>query len=311
MELVEVAAAVVVAQQRARVGVLAGLAACLGVSALARAAAFFQQGAHERSSTHNFSACFFFHAPPSPPHTHTHTPRTVYTSTCVHVAVPPGVAGASFQFKSSDPNDLFRAFFGSNNPFAGMEGLGGGGGGPFGGGAFGGGGAPAIRSSLPCTLEELATGTTKRIKVTRKRGGADSEKILEIVVRPGWRAGTTVTFENEGDEVRGGGKPADLQFVIEERPHERFQRDKNDLVMDVSLGLGQALCGTKLEVKALDGRTLSLAIPEVITPGYIKRIRGEGMPAKAGKGDLVLRFSVKFPTFIPEANKAALKSMLG
>ena len=179
-----------------------------------------------------------------------------------------------------------------------------------GGFGAGGGAAPAIRSTLPCTLEELATGCTKRIKVTRKRGGVDSEKILEISVKPGWKAGTTVTFENEGDEVRNG-KPADLQFVIEEKAHERFQRDKADLVMDVRLPLGQALCGTKLEVKALDGRTLSLAIPEVITPGYIKRIKGEGMPVKGGgKGDLVLRFEVTFPAFIAEAKKAQLRSLL-
>jgi DnaJ-class molecular chaperone len=192
-------------------------------------------------------------------------------------------------------------------PGGGMGGMGGG----FGASAA----APAIRSSIQCSLEELATGCTKRIKVTRKRSGVDSEKILEIVVKPGWRAGTTVTFENEGDEVAGGaGKPADLQFVIEERAHKLFQRDKNDLVMDVKLALGAALCGTKLEVPALDGRVLSLAIPEVITPGYIKRIKGEGMPitgaAGGARGDLVLRFEVTFPASIAEAKKAQLRALL-
>jgi DnaJ family protein B protein 4 len=177
----------------------------------------------------------------------------------------------------------------------------------------GGGGAPTqapIRATLGCTLEELCTGTTKKIKVTRKRGGVDSEKLLEIVIKPGWKKGTSITFEHEGDEVKGG-KPANLVFVIEEKPHARFQRDGSDLVMDLRLRLVDALCGTKVDIQTLDGRTLSVAVPEVITPGYLKRVKGEGMPGKGGvKGDIVLRFEVTFPSFIPDAKKAALKSLL-
>ncbi len=214
---------------------------------------------------------------------------------------------AGFNFR--DPNDLFSSFFGTSNPFAGVGGAAGGLGGL---GGMGGGAPPPIRVALQCTLEELATGCTKRAKVTRKRGGVDSEKVLEIVVKPGWRAGTSVTFEHEGDEVPGGGRPADVQFVIEERPHERFQRDRNDLVMDRRLTLGEALCGTRLEVRTLDGRVLSLAIPEVITPGYVKRVAGEGMPVKggSGRGDLVLRFEVVFPGFVAEGKKAQLRALL-
>ena len=173
-----------------------------------------------------------------------------------------------------------------------------------GGGGFGAGGARKGETrvyNLPLTLEELFTGVTKKLKVTRKRGGADAEKLLEVVVKPGWKKGTAVTFDSESDEVPGGGVPADIQFVIAEKPHERFLREGNDLVLRVRLSLAEALCGTRMDVPALDGRTLSLAVPEVITPGYEKRIKGEGMPlskAPGQRGDLLLRFDVAFPSYM-------------
>jgi len=212
----------------------------------------------------------------------------------------------------SDPHNLFKEFFGSGNPFAGM-GFGGGGMGMDVEGMMGSmGGKPStIKRLLGLTLEELYTGVTKRVKITRKRGGVNSEKLLEIVVKPGWKKGTSVTFEHEGDEVQGGGKPANITFVIEEKSHERFQRSGDDLLIDYKLKLVDALCGTKLEVKCLDDRVLTVAVPEVITPGYIKRVPGEGMPkSKGGKGDLVLRFEVTFPSYISEPKKASLRSLL-
>lgn len=153
---------------------------------------------------------------------------------------------------------------------------------------------------------------TKKLKITRKRGGADVEKLLEVVVKPGWKKGTAVTFECESDEVPGE-VPADVQFVVAEKPHDRFVREGNDLVMSVRLPLAEALCGVRMEVPALDGRTLSLAVPEVITPGYEKRIKGEGMPiskAPGQKGDLLMRFEVVFPALVKESSKAQLKVLL-
>jgi DnaJ family protein B protein 4 len=234
-------------------------------------------------------------------------------------------------FMGSDPRQLFSAFFGTSNPFSAAgedSGFMGGGASPFmgfPGAAFhqagmGHGartGAPAkgetIRRPLRCSLEELAKGTTKHIKVTRARyaGGVkrDEEKILEIVVKPGWKKGTTVTFDGEGDEVPGAA-PADIAFVIDEKPHAYFVREGNDLRHEETVALVNALTGVSLDVQTLDGRTLSLSIPEVITPGYRKVIRGEGMPLSKSpetKGDLILSFNVTFPRALTEAQKVAIK----
>ena len=39
------------------------------------------------------------------------------------------------------------------------------------------------------------------------------EKVLQINVKPGWKAGTRVTFAKEGDRIPGK-IPADIAFVI-------------------------------------------------------------------------------------------------
>ena len=131
-------------------------------------------------------------------------------------------------------------------------------------------------------------------------------------MKPGWKKGTTVTFAGEGDEAPGVA-PGDVAFVIGEKPHERFTRDGADLVLPLRLSLADALCGTAPEVRTLDGRVLSLPMPEIVTPGYVKTVRGEGMPisgAPGQRGDLLVRCEVRFPTYIPTDNKDKLRKLL-
>ena len=104
-----------------------------------------------------------------------------------------GDTPTSFRFNPRSADDIFAEFFGFSSPFGGMGGMGrssGGGGGMrsrfpngmFGDdmfGSFGEGGgvhmsqsgprkAPPIENRLPCTLEEIYKGTTKKMKISRE-----------------------------------------------------------------------------------------------------------------------------------------------
>lgn len=209
---------------------------------------------------------------------------------------------------------------------AGMPGMGGMGGMPGMAGMGGAGGrrrggpvkGEPVKRQLLCSLEELYTGTTKRVKVTRQRLNPDGrtthpeEKILEIAIKPGWKKGTTVTFENEGDEAPGV-VPGDLQFIIGEKEHDRFVREGNNLVHTARVSLAQALTGFTLTLQTLDGRTLNIPCNEIISPGYFKTVRGEGMPiskSPGSKGDLTLKFSIAFPSYLSEEKKRELRALL-
>ena len=76
----------------------------------------------------------------------------------------------------------------------------------------------------------------------------------------------------------------------------------------------RAHAGFRSSLRHLDGRTLNLACDgEVTRPGQVRRVRGGGMPRRraGGKGDLLLRFAVRFPSD-PIASEAsrALKQLL-
>lgn len=241
------------------------------------------------------------------------------------------MGGQGGGFQGQDPHVIFSQFFGTSNPFAafgGMDDMMGGQGG-FGGAAFPGmGGAVSvgqrqqkqepIKHKLNCTLEELYTGTTKKVKITRQRLNPDGkstrseEKTIEIPIRPGWKKGTTVTFEKEGDEAPGV-VPQDIQFVVSEKEHARFTREGDNLIHVVRLPLADALCGSTLTLATLDGRSLSIPISEVVSPGYIKNIAYEGMPIskeQGKRGDLILRFNIVFPHFVSDSKKLQLRNLL-
>ena len=186
-------------------------------------------------------------------------------------------------------------------PFGGM-----GGGMPFGGSARAPRPARPERVEVPLkvTLEELATGCTKKRKVTRKIvDGASGramnvEDVLEIPVKPGWKEGTKITFEGKGDEVPNR-PPQDIVFVIHQIPHARFTREGDNLITKVKIPLIKAItAGNTIDVKALDNRILRVPLKEVVKPGYERIVKNEGMPKSKSpgqKGNLVIKFEIEFP----------------
>ena len=172
---------------------------------------------------------------------------------------------------------------------------------------------------LKLSLEELYAGATKRLKVSRRNfDGTTEEKVLEIVVQPGWKVGTKVRFPRAGNEAADGSSP-DLVFVVEDKPHERFAREGDDLISKIEIPLVDALTnesGAKKHLEHLDGRKLQVLVPPgVVKPGQETRVAGEGMPIRrkgaSGKGDLVVRWDVTFPARLTAGQKEGVRKVLG
>ena len=62
------------------------------------------------------------------------------------------------------------------------------------------------------------------------------DKILTIDIKAGWKAGTKITFPKEGDQTPNN-VPADIIFVIKDKPHPMFTRDGSDIKYKASLSL--------------------------------------------------------------------------
>uniref|UniRef100_A0A182J5P0 J domain-containing protein n=1 Tax=Anopheles atroparvus TaxID=41427 RepID=A0A182J5P0_ANOAO len=247
-------------------------------------------------------------------------------------------------FGTSDP---FSVFFGSDggahifqhqemdsgDPF-GFDGRGGGGGmgGGFPGGAFRSQSFnvhgspqrkhksqdPPIEHDLYVSLEDVNAGCQKKMKISKMVMGHDGsarkeEKILNINVKPGWKAGTKITFPREGDQIPGK-IPADIVFIIRDKPHQHFKREGSDIRFTAKISLRQSLCGTVVQVPTLSGETLSIStIGEVVKPHTVKRLQHRGLPfpkEPSRKGDLLVAFDIRFPDQVDASTREILADLL-
>ncbi|KAM3842457.1 dnaJ homolog subfamily B member 5 [Diretmus argenteus] len=176
----------------------------------------------------------------------------------------------------------------------------------------------AVMHDLLVTLEEVFHGCTKHMKITRSRLNPDGrslrseDKVLNVVVKKGWRAGTKITFPREGDETPNN-TPADVTFVLKDKKHPQYKRDGSNIVYTAKITLKEALCGCTVNVPTLDNRMMPLPCSDVIKPGAVRRLRGEGLPlpkSPSQRGDLVVEFQVLFPDRIPPQSREIIKHSL-
>ncbi|XP_075068571.1 dnaJ homolog subfamily A member 4-like isoform X2 [Mixophyes fleayi] len=125
------------------------------------------------------------------------------------------------------------------------------------------------------------------------------KKILEIHIKKGMKDGQKIVMHGEGDQEPDL-EPGDVVIVLDQKDHEVFQRQDDNLVMKMEIPLVEALCGFKRTIKTLDGRILQIALVpgEVIKHGHLKCIQNEGMPLQRDpfeKGLLIIQFLVAFP----------------
>ncbi|CAM8980056.1 unnamed protein product [Rhodiola kirilowii] len=236
--------------------------------------------------------------------------------------------GTSYRFNPRDAEDIYSEVFGGSEGGGG----GGGGGGPgrsrtFRDGFFrtsNGAGAEmnkarAVENILPCSLEELYKGAKKKMRISRTvwdaaTGGIkNAEEILTIDIKPGWKKGTKITFPEKGN-YEPGLLPADVIFVVDEKPHPIYERDGNDLVTQQTLTLLESLTGKILELTTLDGRNLSIQLEKITKPGDEMNIPNEGMPISRDprrKGSLRIKFDVDYPIRLTPEQKNDLRRILG
>jgi len=148
-------------------------------------------------------------------------------------------------------------------------------------------------------------------------------KILEVLVQKGMTNNHKISFANMGDEIPKM-EPGDINFIVQEKPHELFKRKHADLLVTKELSLNQALCGFTWHITHLDGRQLCIKThpgeiihAEVRRDGkllpFIKKVKDEGMPSLGNpfvRGDLYIAFEIAFPDKLSPEDIATLQRVL-
>lgn len=124
-------------------------------------------------------------------------------------------------------------------------------------------------------------------------------KILEVHIDKGMKNNQKIYFRGEGDQ-QPDIQPGDVIIVLQQKPHDVFQRNDDNLFMKREVTLTEALCGFEFVINHLDGRALLIKQPpgSVIRPGQLRGVQGEGMPHYKNpfeKGNLYITFDVVFP----------------
>jgi len=142
-----------------------------------------------------------------------------------------------------------------------------------------------IRASLTVSLSDLTGNAMKRVRLP-------TGKEVEVRIPAGIEDGQAIRLKGQG--FSGPDGTGDVLITVSVARHPLFERDGNDLRLDLPVTLYEAVLGAKVRVPTLDG-AVELAIPPHTNGGRTFRLKGKGIPGKDGTGDLYATVRLVLP----------------
>lgn len=149
----------------------------------------------------------------------------------------------------------------------------------------------------------------------RGKGRVPKKRTLSVKIPAGIHHGQAVRIRGEGEPppqeagTNGQGLRGDLHVVVRIKPHKVFQRDGDNLILEMPISFSQATLGAEIEVPTLTGSTM-LTIPKGTQHGAIFRIAGEGLPnlrAPQRRGDLIVACRIEIPRKLSKKQEELLR----
>jgi curved DNA-binding protein len=208
-------------------------------------------------------------------------------------------------YRDFDVGDIFREFgFGTDDIFSHL----------FGGGrgrtAFYGGGRPqAIRGQdyvmrLNIPFRQAVLGGERRVDF--QHDGRSEH--LQVRIPAGLEPGQRLRVAGKGGASPAGGPPGDLYLEVQVDPDPLFSREGKDLLVKVRIPFSGACLGTAVDVPTLEG-TKRVKVPAGIQSGSKIRLKGFGIPARQGRGDLYALIEVDIPAKLSPEQKELLEKL--
>lgn len=138
------------------------------------------------------------------------------------------------------------------------------------------------------------------MKVNLPEGGA-----LDIRIPPGTRDGQTLRLKGKGEPGLNGGPQGDALIDITVKPHPFYERDGDDIRLDVPVSIKEAVLGGKIRVPTPSG-PVSVTLPPHSSSGKVLRLKGKGVSRAGGAGDIYITIRL----VLPEKPDAALEAFV-
>ncbi|MBP3365795.1 MAG: molecular chaperone DnaJ [Treponema sp.] len=133
---------------------------------------------------------------------------------------------------------------------------------------------------------------------------------MSVKIPAGVENGRHLSIHGMGNAGTSGGSAGDLIIVVNVRSDRYFERDGHDLYCAVPISISQAILGASVEIKNLDGKTITIKIPAGTQHEKFLRIRDEGVPYESSsrKGDLYVKIIVQIPSKLNRQQIAAMEA---
>ena len=137
-----------------------------------------------------------------------------------------------------------------------------------------------------------------------------AEEIITINIPAGVYDGMQLSMSGKGNAAPRGGVPGDLIILVEEVPHDLFERQENNLYYNAFITFAQAALGASVEIPTLSGK-VKVKIDAGTPSGKVLRLKGKGLPQvnSYGRGDLLVSVNVWVPKNLSREEKEMLTKL--
>ncbi|MDD5253989.1 MAG: molecular chaperone DnaJ [Candidatus Nanoarchaeia archaeon] len=141
-------------------------------------------------------------------------------------------------------------------------------------------------------------------------GLVNETKELKINVPAGIEDGSRLRVNGQGEPNKYSKNPGDLYIDINIEEDEIFERDGNDLILEMPITFSQAALGDKIKIPTLD-KEIEIKIPAGTQSGTIMRIKDEGIPYlhSLETGDLLVKINVITPKKLNKKQKEIFEDL--
>ncbi|MBN1504482.1 MAG: molecular chaperone DnaJ [Candidatus Eisenbacteria bacterium] len=146
----------------------------------------------------------------------------------------------------------------------------------------------------------------------RGEGRVQTQETVEVQIPAGVSTGNYIPKKGLGNVGPQGGPAGDLIVFLEEKSHDVFVREGDDVVCDVEVSFSQAALGTKLEVPSLRG-TEEVRLAAGTQSGSVVKLSGRGIKSLHGhrRGDQLVRVHVRTPVKLSAREKELFEELFG
>ena len=138
------------------------------------------------------------------------------------------------------------------------------------------------------------------------RGHIRKETTVTLNIPAGVDTNSYIRKRGFGQAGANGAAAGDLIVVFRVEPHKLFQRQNNDLYLDLPVPFMTAALGGTVKVPDIDD-VFDYTIPEGTQSGTTFTVRGKGLKTRNGTGNLYLRIFVEVPTKLTKEQKKKLE----